>query len=171
MNSRILIGIALFSALSATSQLFADSLVTTGSVTAVVKERGALTVLSDQTHAPIQYTGMNKAVVQFGSGKPATLTDLSVGQSVTIEYVVIDQLPVVAKLIVPDPAAPAVTAVLPVAAPGLNAAEQRAATSRAALDNDITTQPGNKARIDRDITTQPGRADLQAPDATKRVVR
>ncbi|MES2569052.1 MAG: hypothetical protein V4710_03240 [Verrucomicrobiota bacterium] len=167
MKPKIAFGIALLTALSATSPLFADALVTTGSVTALVKERGALTVLSDQTRSKIQYVGMDRAVVRFGSGKPATLADLSVGQQVTVEYATVEQQAIVAKLIIPDPLPPAVVPAI-LAPTGLLPAEARGATSRAALDNDITTQPGNKARIDNDITTNPGRNDQQAPDITKR---
>jgi hypothetical protein len=143
---------------------FAQVSVTTGTVTAVVKESGAVTVLSDQTHRPISYTAMDKAVVQFASGKVATIADVAVGQHVAVEYTVNGNALLVGKFLLPDPKPAA-----PVAnAPALATGERKGLTSKAARDNDITTQPGSKARTDRDITTQPGTKDPKDSDITRK---
>ena len=145
------------------SQIFAAGNVTTGTVSAVVKETGALTVLSEQTQKPIKYTGMDNAVVQFGSGRVATLADVVVGQVVTIEYAMRGKKAVVARLLLPDPK--------PVVVPGnpaqLTPSEKRGLDSKAARDNDPTTQPGSKAQTDNDITTKPGKKAPADPDPTK----
>lgn len=147
----------------APAQTAAAGAITTGIVTAVAKETGSLTVLSEQTQRPINYTGMDKAVVVFASGKFATLADVTVGQTVTIEYAMRGRKPVVAKLLIPDPK-PVVQANSVPLTPG----ERRALDSRAVRDNDPTTQPGSKAHIDNDITTKPGRKDPADPDITKK---
>ena len=151
----------LFAWMSAT--VFAGGAVTTGTVTAVAKEAGTLTVMSDQTHGPLNYTGMDKVVVMYGSGKTATLADVVVGQLVTVEYAVRDGKTVTTKLMLPDPK-PALPPFNPLP---LTAAERHALDSKAAKDNDITTQPGSKARLDNDITTKPGKKDPTDPDITK----
>lgn len=145
------------------ANVLAGGAVTTGTVTAVVKEAGTLTVMSDQTHGPLNYTGMDKITVMFGSGKAATLADVAVGQMVTVEYAVRDGKTVTTKLMLPDPK-PVVPLTNPVP---LTAAERKALDSKAAKDNDITTQPGSKARLDNDITTKPGKKDPTDPDITK----
>lgn len=153
---------ALLSISLAHAQTGAGGAITTGTVTAVAKEKGSLTVLSEQTQRPINYTGMDKAVVLFASGKVATLADVTVGQTVTIEYAMRGRKPVVAKLLIPD-SKPVVQANPVPLTPG----ERRALDSRALRDNDPTTQPGSKAHIDNDITTQPGKKDPRDPDITK----
>ncbi len=145
------------------ANVLAGGAVTTGTVTAVVKEAGTLTVMSDQTHGPLNYTGMDKVMVMFASGKTATLADVAVGQMVTVEYALRDGKTVTTKLMLPDPK-PAVPLTNPIP---LTAAERHALDSKAAKDNDITTQPGIKARLDNDITTKPGKKDLTDPDITK----
>ena len=138
--------------------------VTTGVVTNVSRENGTLTVISEQTQRPITYFGMEKAVVQFGSGKVATIADVQVRQPVTVVYAIRDQKPYVAKIMIPDPKPVASES----AASTLTAAERRALESRSARDGDITTKPGTKARLDDDITTQPGRKDPRDTDITKK---
>ena len=141
--------------------------VTTGTITSVSKETGVLTVLSEQTRGPIVYVGMDTAVVQFGSGKVATIADVAVGQLVTVEYAMRGKEVVVRKLLIPDPK-PAPVPANPVP---LSAGERRGAGTTAARDNDITTQPGSKARTDNDITTKPGKKAPGDPDITKKADR
>ena len=163
MKAALRLALTLSVIASISSRVFA-AVISTGAVTAVVKETGTLTILSEQTQRPISYTGMDKAVVIFGSGKPATLADVTVGQIVTVEYAMQDKKPVVARLLLPDPK-PAATA------PNnalLTPAERRGLDSTAAKDGDPTTQPGSKAKTDNDITTKPGKKDPADPDPTKK---
>ena len=155
-----------FTALSAAlipSHASAAGNITIGTVTAVARETGAITVLSEQTHKAINYNGMDKVVVQFGSGKAATFADVAVGQVVTIEYAMRAKKPVVARLLLPDPK----PVVLPVKSPQLTQGEKRGLDSKAARDNDPTTQPGSKAQTDSDITTKPGKKAPSDSDPTK----
>lgn len=149
------------------SQVLAAGAITTGIVTAVAKEAGTLTVMSEQTQGRINYTGMDKAAVQFASGKPATLAEVAVGQLVTVEYALRDNKPVVSKILIPDPK----PVVIPANPAPLTAGERRGLDSRAARDNDPTTQPGSKARVDKDVTTKPGKKDPADPDPTKKTDR
>lgn len=135
-----------------TANVFAGNRVTTGKVTAVDPKAGTMTVLSDQTRRPIDYTALSRTPVQFGSGKVATLADVAVGQAVTVEYATVGKNIAVAKVMIPNPESPAA----PVARKPLTPGERSGLTSPAALDDDITTQPGSKARTDNDITTRAG---------------
>ena len=163
-TSRSILAVVVLSSLSGSMLGLAQGPMTTGTVKDVTKKPWTVTVLSDQTRRPIVYSGMEKAVVQFGSGKPATLRDVEVGQYVSVVYDVRGRNLIVNKLVIPDPKPP-------VPAISLTRSERRALGSKAARDNDITTQPGSKARIDNDITTKPGIKDPGDRDITRTVDR
>jgi hypothetical protein len=143
-------------------------ILTTGTVTVIDRDRGVVRVRTEQNGQLIDYYDMDKAVIQFNNGKAATLADVQVQQPVTVTYTIRDNKYYVARLAIPDPK----PAVIPQeGAPSLSTGERRALDSKAAKDDDITTQPGSKARIDNDITTKPGSKDPRDPDITKKTDR
>lgn len=146
----------------------AQEVVTSGTVTAVSRQDGGLTLLPGASQRPVYFRELHRARLLFGSGKRATFADFREGQLATVYYTRRADRWYVVKVVLADPSVVAYPAMPP---GGLTTAERRGTTSRAATDGDITTQPGSKARIDRDITTQPGSKDPSDSDITKRTDR
>lgn len=135
------------------ADLLAAGPVTTGTLTAVDRKMGTMTLLSNQTGRPVKYFGMKGAVIRFDTGKAASFGDLAVGQNVMVEYANYKGRLIVANVSIPSPKPPPAPNYPAPLTPG----ERRGLYSKAARDRDITTQPGSKARTDNDITTQPGK--------------
>lgn len=139
---------------------------TTGTVMALSRETGHVTVLPGSSQRPLYFRDMKRARYLYGSGRRASFDNLRAGQVVTVEYLHRGNAWYVGRVILPNPTDRPYPQMPP---GGLVTAERRATTSRAANDRDITTHPGTKARIDGDITTQPGRTDPYTnTDITKR---
>lgn len=147
----------------ATHELTIASPVTTGSVVALAPDKRTMTIRAMPSAEPITFYGMDRANVITGSGRQATLANVQIGLPVTVFYTPQENRWVVSKVVIPEP-----LQVQPAPLPALTGAEIKALQSPAANDDDITTQPNNKARIDNDITTQPGKNALAPPDITKR---
>lgn len=125
--------------------------VSTGIVQGLVPAAGTLTIRSDQTSSALTFYGMERANIFTSDGALASIDSVQPGMPVTVQYAVRGNRWYISKVILPEERLVPVTPGLPAPvylAPGLN--------SRAAWDNDITTQPGSRALIDNDITTQPG---------------
>jgi len=151
------------SAATATHEVTIASPVTTGSVVALAPDKRTMTIRATPSAEPITFYGMDRANVMTGSGRQATLANVQIGLPVTVFYTPQEKHWVVSKIVIPEP-----VQVQPAPLPALTGAEIKALQSPAANDDDITTQPNNKARIDDDITTQPGKNALAQPDITKR---
>jgi hypothetical protein len=103
---------------------------------------------------------MTRARVETSAGRPVGFAQVQPEMSATVYYALRGQQWYVGKLVIAEPPkAPAVAE--------LTRAQRRALNSKAARDNDITTQPGSKARLDNDITTQPGKKDALDNDITR----
>ena len=124
--------------------------ISAGKVVGVSVQDGIIVMKSGGTGNNISFSGMDRVPIRTASGRAVALSAVDPGMSITVHYVNKRGHWYVANAIIPD-AAPT-PATLPV-----TRGERRALSSKAANDNDITTQPGVKARLDRDITTQPAR--------------
>lgn len=151
MKTRIL-PIVAAALIAAGNSLVAQGPVNTGLVQNLSKEQGTLTLRTEQSGGgSIVYHGMGKAEILTAGGKPASLSDVSVGQRVSVFYKKSGDQWLISRVLIPEPA-PA-TATTATAAPATTAVAP-AATSRAATDGDITTQPAKKAATDGDRTTR-----------------
>ena len=140
---------AILAALGCIATLNAQTPVSTGTIQAVGKEEGTLTLRANQAlAAPLIFHGMDKAKIETASGKVATLADLAPGVSATVHYAQRDNRWYVARVVIEDP-----TAAVPATGTGTAAARQ----ADPATDDDITTRPGQGAPADR--TVRPPKTD------------
>lgn len=121
--------------------------VSTGIVQGTVPAAGTLTIRSDQTTTPLTFWGMERANIFTADGQLATVGDIEPGMPVTVQYAVRGKRWYISKVILPEQRANVV-----IGAP-INI--DPALRTRAANDNDPTTNPGSAAAIDNDITTVP----------------
>ncbi|MHA3771910.1 hypothetical protein ACXR0O_10280 [Verrucomicrobiota bacterium sgz303538] len=122
--------------------------VSTGTIQGLVPWAGTLTLRSDQTHGPMTFWGIDRANIFSADGQPAGIGDLQPGMNVTVQYAVRGRKWYISKVMLSEQRSAPIVSVPLYSVPAL--------TSRAANDNDITTQPANNAAYDNDITTQPG---------------
>ena len=128
--------------------------VSTGTIQGFVPRAGTLTLRSDQTSRPITFYGVDRANIFTEDGQPAVIGDLQTGMKATVQYAVRGKRWYISKIILPGQRAVADQG--QAAATGAPLYLDPALRTPAAMDDDITTQPGSKARIDNDITTRPG---------------
>jgi hypothetical protein len=166
MKTRIL-PILAAALIAATNSLVAQGPVNTGLVQKLSKEQGTLTLRTEQSGGgSIVYHGMDKAEILTVGGKPASLADISLGQRVSVFYKKSGDQWLVSRLLIPEPAPATATATATTAPPATTVAP--AATSRAATDGDITTQPVKNAATDGDRTTRAPNTAATDGDRTTR---
>jgi hypothetical protein len=166
MKTRIL-PILAAALIAATNSLVAQGPVNTGLVQKLSKEQGTLTLRTEQSGGgSIVYHGMDKAEILTVGGKPAGLADISLGQRVSVFYKKSGDQWLVSRVLIPEPAPATATATATTAPAATTVAP--AATSRAATDGDITTQPAKNAATDGDRTTRAPNTAATDGDRTTR---
>jgi hypothetical protein len=82
----LLAALLLLGVSSATALAQAEGRVTTGVIEKISPETGVMTVRSQQTHRPLTFYGVDKAMLVHTLGKQPMITDLAPGMQVTIRY-------------------------------------------------------------------------------------
>lgn len=106
--------------------------ISAGKVVGVSYKDGIMVMSVGATGRIITFSGMDRVSITTASGRPAALSAVDIGMSVSVYYVNQKGRLYIARAVIPDP----VQAKAPVY---LTRAQRRAAASRAENDNDITT--------------------------------